>query len=1099
MITLPKHITKITHIVGKNIVRRCYGQEIITLDNGNESIIKARNPLLIVEQEGKKIAFTSKINEDIPADCPYAVLVNKRPTAALFRNNNLKFMAWLKHPAMNDTLMPDEVAQSWRGKFIFIEEVKDREPRQNGLRRPQAEAIHAWLSSQHSRKDRATIVMPTGTGKTETMLGIMVAGQCKKILVTVPHDALREQIANKFLSLGKLHEYGIVTPDCKYPYVTLIDNGLDDVNEWQDIIEHSNVIVTTMALLAQTGNDVRSLLARTITNVFVDEAHHSEAPSWSQFLDRFERTRITQYTATPFRNDGRKLKGEFVYTFSLRAAQQQGYYQKINFAPVYEIEKENADETIAKKAVEILRHDREVLRKDHILMARCKDKNRAEQVFACYQEYEDLHPILIHSTTPGKARILEEIKNKEHQIIVCVNMLGEGFDLPQLKVAAIHDEKQSLPITLQFIGRFTRTADDSIGEASFVTNMAYPPMADEIRDLYLKDADWNVIIPGLNDKSTKEQQDFAELLNQFPDLNEAEIPFQSINPALSTVIYRLDSFEWDPEKWKNIYTERDYDYRYHSVNDAGDMMIIILGSIERVDWTNFEGIQNRMWNVILLHKYDAGNYKHLYINSSFGKPAFDKLVEVLFGAKQTKIDGDVVFRSFHGINRLLVQIFGGRKTIPGDVSFKSYVGRDVENGLGKLSQGRLRQNNIFASGIYQGDHTTHGCSKSGKIWSYRRGNLFSFRDWSHRVGALVEDSTISTHEIFKHTLRVDPVAAAPHSVPVSVDWDDDIYKNAAYEQVLQIEGHDGDIYLFDSTIELSPREYDLENLPTDILFQISYGGFCTKYRITYTSVANGEKTDYKYHVEKVSGPNILFRRRTIPFGDILDYFNSEKCSPVFFFADGSMLYANNLVQLRKEVITPYNVVDLQEHNFIGDGVDIGEESMDWPHKENTIQYYMWQKINDEYDLVFDDDSKGEVADLIGVRSDADTIYVHLYHLKFAIGGRISRLIDNFYSVCGQAEKSLKWRNGNMNIFRRLINRATHTVKGANRILKGDMEMLRQLDQESSITKKLKFHLHIVQPGLSKNDAPDDILHLLGVVQNYAHEVCNAELTVHCSV
>lgn len=1097
MITLPKHISKMIHDVGKNVVWRCYGQEDITLDNTNEAIIKARNPLFIVEQDGKRIAITSKPDVVIPDNCPYAVLVQKKPTTALFRNNELEYKAWIKHPAINDNLTPDEVVQSWRGKFTFIEE--DREANIGGLRQPQAEAIHAWLSSRHSRKDRATIVMPTGTGKTETMLGIMVAGQCKKILVTVPHDALREQIADKFLTLGKLHKYGIVTPDCKYPYVTLIDSGIDNINDWQDVIEHSNVIVTTMALISQTENDVKNLLTRTITNVFVDEAHHSEARSWSEFLDRFERTRITQFTATPFRNDGKKLKGDFVYSFSLRAAQQQGYYQKINFVPVYEIDKENADVAIARQAVNLLRHDREELRKNHILMARCRDKNRAEQVFACYQEYEDLHPVLIHSTTPGKARILEEIKNKEHQIIVCVNMLGEGFDLPQLKVAAIHDEKQSLPITLQFIGRFTRTADNSIGEASFVTNMAYPPMADDIRDLYLKDADWNVIIPGLNDKSTKEQQDFAELLNHFPDLNEAEIPFQSINPALSTVIYRLDRFEWMPYKWKDIYTERDFDYRYQSVNDAGDMMIIILGSIERVDWTNFEGIQNRMWNVILLHKYDAGNYKHLYINSSFGKPAFDKLVEALFGAKQTKIDGDVVFRSFHGINRLLVQIFGGRKTIPGDVSFKSYVGRDVENGLDKLSQGKLRQNNIFASGFYNGDHTTHGCSKSGKIWSYRRGNLLSFKDWSHRIGRLVEDQTISTHEIFKHTLRVDPVAAAPHSVPVSVDWDDDIYKNAAYEQVLQIEGHDGDIYLFDASIELTPREYDLHNLPSDILFQISYEGYCSKYRVSYSSVVNGDKTDYSYHVERVSGPIISFRRRTIPFGDIVDYFNAEKCSPVFFFADGSMLYANNLVQLRKEVITPFKVEDILSYDFIGDGVSIGDESMDWPHKVNSIQYYMWQKINDDYDFVFDDDGKGEVADLIGVRSDADTIYVNLYHLKFAVEERISKRIDNFYAVCGQAEKSLKWRNGNMNVFRRLIYRASHTAKGANRILKGNLEMLKQYDQESAVTKKVRFHLHIVQPGMSKADTSEEILHLLGVVQNYAFEVCNAGLTVHCSV
>lgn len=86
----------------------------------------------------------------------------------------------------------------------------------------------------------------------------------------------------------------------------------------------------------------------------------------------------------------------------------------------------------------------------------------------------------------------------------------------------------------------------------------------------------------------------------------------------------------------------------------------------------------------------------------------------------------------------------------------------------------------------------------------------------------------------------------------------------------------------------------------------------------------------------------------------------------------------------------------------------------------------------------------------------------------------------------------------MNIFRRLIYRTAHTAKGANRILKGDIEMLKQLDHESAVTKKVKFHLHIVQPGLSKSDASDEILHLLGVVQNYAYEVCNAGLTVHCS-
>lgn len=49
------------------------------------------------------------------------------------------------------------------------------------------------------------------------------------------------------------------------------------------------------------------------------------------------------------------------------------------------------------------------------------------------------------------------IRERKTRIIVCVDMLGEGFDLPELKIAAFHDVKKSLAATLQLAGRFTRT------------------------------------------------------------------------------------------------------------------------------------------------------------------------------------------------------------------------------------------------------------------------------------------------------------------------------------------------------------------------------------------------------------------------------------------------------------------------------------------------------------------------------------------------------------------------------------------------------------------------------------------------------------------
>lgn len=115
-----------------------------------------------------------------------------------------------------------------------------------------------------------------------------------------------------------------------------------------------------------------------------------------------------------------------------------------------------------------------------------------------------------------------------------------------------------------------------------------------------------------------------------------------------------------------------------------------------------------------------------------------------------------------------------------------------------------------------------------------------------------------------------------------------------------------------------------------------------------------------------------------------------------------------------------------------------------------------QQINEKHEFIFDDDGSGEIADLIGVNQDSSTIFIDLYHLKFAQGNQTSRRIDNFYAVCGQAQKSLKWKNPEMNIFKRMLERVSNTKKGENRILKGDIELLRQLYQEANIKKRKRY-------------------------------------------
>jgi len=88
---------------------------------------------------------------------------------------------WLRFPAAmeaaNET--PDErvrsVLSSWLNAFSYIQE----DPSRNvlGLRAPQIGALHALHAHWSVTDSIATIVMPTGTGKTETMLSILTSAR----------------------------------------------------------------------------------------------------------------------------------------------------------------------------------------------------------------------------------------------------------------------------------------------------------------------------------------------------------------------------------------------------------------------------------------------------------------------------------------------------------------------------------------------------------------------------------------------------------------------------------------------------------------------------------------------------------------------------------------------------------------------------------------------------------------------------------------------------------------------------------------------------------------------------------------------------------
>src|SRR5205807_6230356 len=132
---------------------------------------------------------------------------------------------------------------------------------------------------------------------------------------------------------------------------------------------------------------------------------------------------------------------------------------------------------------------------------------RAQAVHETYTHLApEFCPILVHSKQSIEERraSMQMLNDRKTRVVVCVDMLGEGFDLPELKIAALHDVHKSLAVTLQFTGRFTRD-QANVGDATIVANVADARVEEALEALYGEDPDWNLLLRQLTEEAAGEQ------------------------------------------------------------------------------------------------------------------------------------------------------------------------------------------------------------------------------------------------------------------------------------------------------------------------------------------------------------------------------------------------------------------------------------------------------------------------------------------------------------------------------------------------------------------------------------------------------------------
>jgi superfamily II DNA or RNA helicase len=965
------------------------------------------------------------------------------------------------------------VLDSWLDQFTFREArpAVGEMPSKKGMRTPQIGALHAALAHITSSTDAATIVMPTGTGKTETMLAIYAHERISRLMVVVPTDALRDQIASKFETFGVLQDQGCISETIDYPYVLRLEHIPKSAEEVEILFSQANVIVTTMSIAGRADAIVQERMALLCGALFIDEAHHVSAKTWREFRAWFIQSAgaklILQFTATPFREDGGKVDGKFIYYYPLSKAQAEEYFGKIRFHAVSDLEGSEADHEIARRLGATLDADLDAGR-PHLAMVRCKAIKRAEDLHKLYeQSFPQHHPVLVHSNQPSaeRTRNLDRLKKQESRVIVCVDMLGEGFDLPELKIAAIHDVFKSVAVTLQFVGRFSRARTD-LGDATVIANTDQDRLDRALAKLYAEEADWNFLIANISgDRAGREMERAAVLAGFTGELNE--IPLQTIETSLNTYVFKVGSCErWDPHRIEDVVPTGAFIGM--KLNERERIAVCVLRHETQAKWTKSSVAVDTNWELVLAHWDEQSEMLYL---SSTGGSITDKMAKAVCGEETARIRDQAVFRCFHDFRQLVIRNLGMTHRQGGGTRYSMLMGMDVSDGLDSLKRVERIQNNIFGSGFEEGEPRTLGCSIKGKFWSQGKiRDLTDWTGWCHRIGSLLENEAIPTSAAFASAMRPRQIAERPDAHPLVIHWPDGVL--LSYEERVEIQF---------GTKAYAITECDLLLANNDRTGPLSFLLRCEDAEAKFEI----EFRDNQAFYPQRSGPVVSIKTPK-KHVTLSEFFSDD--APQIDFGDGAFLIYSHLYVPPVDIdLTPILDGSIQVWDWKGTNLRVESQGPD--KRADSVQFRVIEELKTEdFDIIFNDDGTGEFADVIAMRIKENVVEIRLCHCKYSSKDEPGARLKDLYEVAGQALKSVQFCHKPKRFLRNMVNREKRQRERdyPSRFERGTLGLLRQIDAKRE-QYRFSYDVWIVQPGLSKAALTQPMLQLLGFVETALRE------------
>ena len=349
------------------------------------------------------------------------------------------------------------------------------------LRSYQDRAIDDLRSAYQSGANAPLLVLPTGGGKTCIIAAISAnaAARGRHVLILVHRRELIHQTSSKLAWVGL--EHGIIAA------------GIPPS-------DHAVQIASVQTLARRL-----SRLDWQPTLIIIDEAHHATAGQWARILDHWPDTYRLGVTATPCRLDGCGLRGTFdtmvigpsvadlIFTGYLSPAR---IYAPPVVADLKGIRSRGGDYANDQAAAAM---DRPTVTGDAIAHYQRLATGQQAIAFCCNVAHAvsvcdafktaGIGAELLLGNTSDRDQVVADFAAHRLRVLVAVDVVSEGFDVPAASCAILLRPTQSLGLYLQQVGRVLRPAPgkehavilDHVGN---VTRHGFP---DDPRDWSLDD------------------------------------------------------------------------------------------------------------------------------------------------------------------------------------------------------------------------------------------------------------------------------------------------------------------------------------------------------------------------------------------------------------------------------------------------------------------------------------------------------------------------------------------------------------------------------------------------------------------------------------